>query len=94
MEKIVSKEALLNAYNASKGRLALRCADIHNIQSPKKEICCCGGTGCHASNSIELMDNLRSLIKEHLLSNISLHRSTCKVGIREHLHLDTFLSHI
>ena len=69
MEKIVSKEALLNAYNASKGRLALRCADIHNIQSPKKEICCCGGTGCHASNSIELMDNLRSLIKEHGLEN-------------------------
>ena len=63
MDKISSQEALLAAYNASKGKLALRCADEHDIHSAKKEILCCGGTGCHASNSMLLMENLRKEIK-------------------------------
>ncbi len=69
MDKINSQEALLAAYAACKGSLALRCIDKHDINSPKKEILCCGGTGCHASNSKDLMDNLRKAIKEHGLEN-------------------------
>ncbi len=69
MEKITSKDALFAAYNAAKGQLALRCTDKHDIQSPKKDILCCGGTGCHASNSQDLMANLRAAIKEHGLEN-------------------------
>jgi len=69
MNKITSKEALINAFNVAKGKLALRCADIHDINSAKKEILCCGGTGCHASNSQELMENLRKYIKENGLEN-------------------------
>jgi len=69
MEKIVSQESLLQAYNASKGKLVLRCVAEHDIKSAKKEILCCGGTGCHASNSQELMSNLTALLKEHGLEN-------------------------
>ena len=69
MNKITSKEALTNAFNAAKGKLALRCTDIHDINAAKKEILCCGGTGCHASNSQELMENLRKYIKENGLEN-------------------------
>ncbi len=69
MNKIVSKDALLAEFNACKGRLALRCTAPHNIQSARKEICCCGGTGCHASNSQELMANLRKAIKARGLEN-------------------------
>jgi len=69
MNKITSKEALINAFNVAKGKLALRCTDIHDINSAKKEILCCGGTGCHASNSQELMENLRKYIKENGLEN-------------------------
>ena len=65
MNKITSKEALTAAYNAAKGRLVLRCTAAHDINSAKKEILCCGGTGCHASSSAGLMENLRKLIKEH-----------------------------
>ncbi|MBQ9500997.1 MAG: NADH-quinone oxidoreductase subunit NuoF [Lentisphaeria bacterium] len=69
MNKITSREALINAFNAAKGKLALRCTDIHDINAAKKEILCCGGTGCHASNSQELMENLRKYIKENGLEN-------------------------
>ena len=69
MNKIVSKDALFAEYNACKGLMALRCTAEHDIHSAKKEICCCGGTGCHASNSQELMDNLRKAIKARGLEN-------------------------
>jgi len=69
MNKITSKEALIAAYNAAKGELALRCTDQHDINSVKKNILCCGGTGCHASNSQELIANLRKYIKENGLEN-------------------------
>ena len=69
MEKITSKEALIAAYNDSKNKLALRCLSEHDIKSVKKDILCCGGTGCHASNSQEMMDNLRKYIKEAGLEN-------------------------
>ncbi len=69
MEKILSKEALLAAYNACKARLVLRCVNEHDINSAKKELLCCGGTGCHASNSQDLMQNLRDAIKEAGLEN-------------------------
>ena len=69
MNKISSKDALLKAYEASKGLLALRCIAPHDLNSRKKELLCCGGTGCHASNSALLMENLRAAIKEHGLEN-------------------------
>ena len=69
MNKIVSKDVLFAEYNACKGLMALRCTDEHDIHSVKKEICCCGGTGCHASNSQELMENLRRAIKARGLEN-------------------------
>ena len=69
MDMITSREALVAAYNAAKGELALRCVAQHDINSAKKDILCCGGTGCHASNSQELMENLRKLIKEQGLEN-------------------------
>ncbi len=69
MNKIVSKDALFAEYNACKGLMALRCTAEHDIHSVKKEICCCGGTGCHASNSQELMENLRKAIKARGLEN-------------------------
>ena len=69
MNKISSKDALLSEYNACKGNLVLRCTSPHDINSKKKDILCCGGTGCHASSSAQLMENLRALIKEHGLEN-------------------------
>ena len=69
MNKITSKEALIAAYNDSKNQLALRCVSEGNLNSAKKDILCCGGTGCHASNSNVLIENLRSLIKEKGLEN-------------------------
>ena len=69
MNKISSKDALFSEYNACKGNLVLRCTSPHDINSQKKDILCCGGTGCHASSSAQLMDNLRALIKEHGLEN-------------------------
>ena len=69
MNKITSQEALNSAYNAAKGQLALRCVAAHDINSVKKDILCCGGTGCHASNAQELMDNLNKYIKENGLEN-------------------------
>ena len=69
MEKITSQAALMQAFEACKGKLAHRCVDAHDINSKQKELLCCGGTGCHASNAGELMDNLRKYIKEAGLEN-------------------------
>jgi hypothetical protein len=63
MKKITSKADLMAVYEAAKGKLALRLA-AGSIDSKKKDILCCGGTGCHASNSQELMANLREEIKK------------------------------
>ncbi|MCQ2379985.1 MAG: NADH-quinone oxidoreductase subunit NuoF [Victivallaceae bacterium] len=68
MARISSKEALLKHYEQCKGRLALRCLNTQDIESAKKDIFCCGGTGCHASSSNELIDRLRKLIDERGLS--------------------------
>ena len=69
MNMISSKEAMLKAYDACKGLLGLRSVAPHDLNSTKKELLCCGGTGCHASNSPLLMENLRAAIKEHGLEN-------------------------
>jgi len=68
MKKICNKADLMAVYEAAKGRLALRLA-AGSIDSVKKDIVCCGGTGCHASNSQDLMANLRSEIKAAGLEN-------------------------
>ena len=68
MNKITNKEQMLAEYEACKGRLALRVA-AGNLDSKKKDILCCGGTGCHASNSAEMMQNLRDAIKAAGLEN-------------------------
>ena len=69
MEKITSQETLISAFNAAKNKLALRCTAAHDIKSAKKELLCCGGTGCHASESQQLMANLTQYIKENGLEN-------------------------
>ena len=63
IKKISNKADLMAAYEAAKGKLALRLA-AGSVDSKKKDIVCCGGTGCHASNSQELMANLREEIKK------------------------------
>jgi NADH:ubiquinone oxidoreductase subunit F (NADH-binding)/(2Fe-2S) ferredoxin/NAD-dependent dihydropyrimidine dehydrogenase PreA subunit len=40
-----------------------------SLDSKKKDILCCGGTGCHASCAQEIMDNLTAAIKEAGLEN-------------------------
>ena len=47
MNKICTKADLMAAYEAAKGKLALRLA-AGSIDSKQKDIVCCGGTGCHA----------------------------------------------
>ncbi|MBR7107431.1 MAG: NAD(P)H-dependent oxidoreductase subunit E, partial [Lentisphaeria bacterium] len=69
MNKIASKDCLIAAYNESKSKLVLRETAAHDIRSAKKELLCCGGTGCHASNSKVLMENLTAAIKKHGLEN-------------------------
>ena len=69
MNKINSKECLIAAYNECKGKLVLRETSAHDIKSVKKERLCCGGTGCHASNSKELMERLTANIKKAGLEN-------------------------
>ena len=63
MDKITSKADLDAAYEAAKGKLALRLVAHGEIDSKKKDILCCGGTGCHASASQTLMANLRDEIR-------------------------------
>ena len=65
MKKITSQAELLEIYNQSKNMLALRLTSEHDIKSTKKDILCCGGTGCHASEAQQLMDNLRAEIKKN-----------------------------
>ena len=62
MNKITTKEEFQKEFDSCKGRLALRLA-ASTIDSKKKDILCCGGTGCHASKSAQIMDNLRAEIK-------------------------------
>ena len=68
MNKISNKADLLAAYEAAKGNLTKRLV-AGKIDSVKKDILCCGGTGCHASNSNVLMENLRAEIKAAGLEN-------------------------
>ena len=77
MNKINTKADLMAAYEAAKGKLALRLA-AGSIDSKKKDIVCCGGTGCHASNSQELMANLRAEIeKAGLRDDVRVIQSGC-----------------
>ena len=68
MNKISTKADLLAAYEVAKGNLTKRLV-AGKIDSVKKDILCCGGTGCHASNSNVLMENLRAEIKAAGLEN-------------------------
>src|SRR5574344_1508191 len=78
MEKITNRNELLAAFQAAKGKLALRCTSEHDIHSRKKELLCCGGTGCHASNSQELMQNLRDEIeKAGLADDVKVVQTGC-----------------
>ncbi len=68
MNRIQSKADLTAAFEAAKGKLALRLA-AGSIESRQKDILVCGGTGCHASASQELMANLADGIKAAGLEN-------------------------
>ena len=78
MQKISSQAELLDLYNQSKATLALRLTSEHDIKSVKKDILCCGGTGCHASEAQLLMDNLREEIKKNgLESDVRVIQTGC-----------------
>ena len=68
MSKLTSKEEFMAKFDSCKGLLALRVAG-GSLDSKKKDILCCGGTGCHASCAQEIMDNLRAEIKAAGLEN-------------------------
>ena len=68
MNKISNKADLLAAYEAAKGNLTKRLV-AGKIDSVKKDILCCGGTGCHASSSNVLIENIRAEIKAAGLEN-------------------------
>jgi NADH:ubiquinone oxidoreductase subunit F (NADH-binding)/(2Fe-2S) ferredoxin/NAD-dependent dihydropyrimidine dehydrogenase PreA subunit len=68
MNKITSKADLMSVYESAKGKLALRLLG-GKLDSAKKDILCCGGTGCHASASKELIENLNAGIKAAGLEN-------------------------
>lgn len=69
MDRINSYDDLQKLYQSSKALLASRCLSQHDINSSKKDILCCAGTGCHASASDELINNLRAAIKKNGLEN-------------------------
>lgn len=62
MEKIKTKEELLQRYNDLKDVLKLR-VNNQNFLDGKREILVCGGTGCHSSKSKEILEELRKEIK-------------------------------
>ena len=62
MRNITSKADLLSVYESAKGHLTKRLV-ADKIDAVKKDILCCGGTGCHASSSNVLIENLRAEIK-------------------------------
>ena len=62
MNKITSKAELMAAYESAKGRLALRLA-AGSLDSKKKDILCCGDTGCLVSDSAKIIENLRAEVK-------------------------------
>ncbi|MBR0459314.1 MAG: NAD(P)H-dependent oxidoreductase subunit E, partial [Victivallales bacterium] len=62
MKKITSKADLMAAYEASKGKLALRLAGA-KTDSMKKDILVCGDTGCLVSDSARIIENLRAEVK-------------------------------
>ncbi len=62
MNKITNKADLMAAYEAAKGKLALRLAAA-KTDSKKKDILICGDTGCLVSNSQEIIANLRAEVK-------------------------------
>ncbi len=69
MNKISTKADLTAAFEACKSRLALRLATEAALQSETKDILCCGGTGCHASASQDIIANLRDEVAKAGLSD-------------------------
>ena len=62
MNTIKTKADLLTVYESAKSNLVKRLV-AGKIDAEKKDILCCGGTGCHASSSNVLIENLRAEIK-------------------------------
>lgn len=61
-KKINSKKELLDLYENVKDILAFRQTESENTE--KYHISVCGGTGCHSSNSNEVLENLKYWAKE------------------------------
>ena len=77
MNKISTKQDLLAVYETAKGVLTKRLV-ADKIDSIKKDILCCGGTGCHASSSNVLIENLRDEIKAAgLASDVNVIQTGC-----------------
>ena len=66
MQKITSQAQLLELYNQSKGSLALRLTNEHDIHSVKKEILCCGGSWMVKADMISAgdFDGITKLVRQ------------------------------
>lgn len=67
MERIKSREELLQKYNEYQSLLDLR-REERDV-SEKYHISVCGGTGCTSSKSLEIVDELKKFAKEYHVEN-------------------------
>lgn len=68
MPRIKSYRQLLDAYQQYRPLLNLR-LNGHDLPTSERAILVCGGTGCHACESQELVANFQALIQGHGLSD-------------------------
>ncbi len=66
MLSIASYQQLQETHAAIKPRVEIR-LDGASTDTARRAILVCGGTGCHASKSQQLVDNFKALIEEHEL---------------------------
>lgn len=74
MARINTHNELLEIYESNKHLLELR---INHGPATKKEILICGGTGCHASESEEILLKFNDKIKELNIENVSAKVTGC-----------------
>jgi NADH:ubiquinone oxidoreductase subunit F (NADH-binding)/(2Fe-2S) ferredoxin/NAD-dependent dihydropyrimidine dehydrogenase PreA subunit len=69
LDRINSYPELLEKYDALKHLLNLRAEGSEKKSNFDREILVCGGTGCVSSDSIKIVDNLKTEIEAHGLSS-------------------------
>ncbi len=86
---------LMKHYEEHKGKVLQRGGEL---ETDKKEVLVCAGTGCMSSKSMKLIDNLKEAIREHNL-DIEVHGTGCfgfceKGPIVKVMPDDTFYSQV